>query len=90
MWAFVSGRSWDLPLPLLAVSAADYLAGLVWSGVPACQDPLAASYCSTTLAGMRPRALTAMPWSFAHVRIPPLRSRLDAVRPGVALYRGVK
>ena len=39
-----------------------------------CQDPLvAASYCSTTLAGMRPRSLTAMPWSFAHARMPPLR-----------------
>lgn len=43
---------------------------------------VAASYCSTTLAGMRPRALTATPCSFAHVRIPPLRSRLDTVRPG--------
>ena len=43
---------------------------------------MAASYCSTTLAGMRPRALTATPCSFAHVRIPPLRSRLDTVRPG--------
>ena len=26
---------------------------------------VAASYCSTTLAGMRPRALTSMPWDFA-------------------------
>jgi hypothetical protein len=32
----------------------------------------AASYCSTTLAGMRPRALTAMPWPFAHARMSPL------------------
>jgi hypothetical protein len=30
---------------------------------------VAASYCSTTLAGMRPRSLTAMPWSFAYARI---------------------
>jgi hypothetical protein len=41
---------------------------------------MAASYCSTTLAGMRPRSLTAMPASFAQARIP-LRSRRDAVRP---------
>jgi hypothetical protein len=34
---------------------------------------LAASYCSTTLAGIRPRSLTAMPWSFAQARISPLR-----------------
>jgi len=47
-----------------------------------CQCPLVAAwYCSTTLAGMRPRALTVMSWSFAHARISPLRSRL-AVRPG--------
>jgi hypothetical protein len=26
----------------------------------------AAWYCSTTLAGMRPQSLTAMPWSYAH------------------------
>jgi hypothetical protein len=33
------------------------------------QDPLVpASYCSTTLAGMRPRSLTAMPWSLAQAR----------------------
>jgi phosphatidylethanolamine-binding protein (PEBP) family uncharacterized protein len=31
---------------------------------------------------MRPRSLTAMPWLFAQARIPPLRSRLDALRPG--------
>ena len=35
--------------------------------------PVAAWYCSTTLAGMRPRSLTAMPWSFAQVRMSPLR-----------------
>ena len=29
----------------------------------------AASYCSATLDGMRPRSLTAMPCSFAHARI---------------------
>jgi hypothetical protein len=34
---------------------------------------VAASYCSTTLAGMRPRSLTATPWSFAHARMSPLR-----------------
>ena len=43
---------------------------------------VAASYCSTTLAGMRPRSLTAMPCSFAHARMSPLRSRLDGVRTG--------
>jgi hypothetical protein len=43
---------------------------------------VAAWYCSTTLAGMRPRALTAMPACFAHARMLPLRSRLAAVRPG--------
>jgi hypothetical protein len=51
---------------------------------------VAASYCSTTLAGMRPRALTAMPWSFAYARMPrrghglPLRGPIAAavlVRP---------
>ena len=51
-------------------------AGLLYAPV------VAASYCWTTLAGMRPRSLTAMPWSFAHARIWPLRSRLDAVRVG--------
>ena len=41
-----------------------------------CQGRLAAaSYCSTTLAGMRPRSLTAMPWSFAHAQMSALRSR---------------
>jgi hypothetical protein len=35
--------------------------------------PVAAWYCSTTLAGMRPRSLTAMPWSFAQARMSPLR-----------------
>jgi len=33
------------------------------------------------LAGMRPWALTVMPWACAHARMLPLRSRLDAVRP---------
>jgi cytochrome P450 len=42
--------------------------------------PAAAWYCSTTLAGMRPRSLTARPWSFAHARISPERWRLAAVR----------
>jgi len=35
--------------------------------------PAAAWYCSTTLAGMRPRSLTARPCSFAHARISPER-----------------
>ena len=43
----------------------------------------AAWYCSTTLAGIRPRSLTVMPWSLAHARMPALRPRLDAVRPAV-------
>ena len=42
---------------------------------------MATSYCSATLAEMRPRSLTVMPWSFAHARMPELRSRLDTVRP---------
>jgi hypothetical protein len=34
------------------------------------QRPLAAAwYCSTTLAGMRPRSLTARPCSFAQARM---------------------
>src|SRR6266700_248628 len=32
-------------------------------------------YRSSTLAGMRPRSLTAMPWSFAHARMSALRRR---------------
>ena len=43
---------------------------------------MAASYCSATLAEMRPRSLTVMPWPFAQARMSALRSRLDAVRPG--------
>jgi len=43
---------------------------------------VAASYCPATLAGMRPRSLTGMPWAFAHARMPPLRSRAAAVRAG--------
>src|SRR5579859_1536519 len=35
--------------------------------------PAAAWYCSTTLAGMRPRSLAARPCSFAHARISPDR-----------------
>jgi hypothetical protein len=55
---------------------------------PATVDPglstsvVAASYCSTTLAGMRPRSLTAILCSLAHARMPPPGSRPDAVRPG--------
>ena len=33
----------------------------------------AAWYCSATLAGMRSRSLTVMPWSFAQARISPER-----------------
>jgi hypothetical protein len=60
--------------------------GLVWPiRIEAGQDPLVAAwYWATTLAGMRPRALTAMPWSLAHTRISPLRSRPAAPRPGPA------
>jgi hypothetical protein len=50
------------------------------------QDPwVAASYCSATVAGMRPRSLTMMPWSFVPARMSALRSRLDEVRPAVAV-----
>jgi hypothetical protein len=46
----------------------------------------AAWYCSTTLAGIRPRSLTAMPWSFAQARISPLRWRAGrAARRSVEL-----
>jgi hypothetical protein len=46
-----------------------------------CQDSLVAAwYCSTTLAGIRPRSLTVMPWSFAQARISPLRWRFAADR----------
>ncbi len=41
---------------------------------------VAASYCPATLAGMRPRELTGMPWAFAHARMPPLRWRAAEVR----------
>lgn len=41
---------------------------------------LAASYCSITWAGMRPRSLTLMPLFLAQARISALRSRLDAPR----------
>lgn len=37
----------------------------------------AASYCSMTMAGMRPRSLTLIPRAFAHVRISALRSRVE-------------
>ena len=37
------------------------------------QFPVAAWYCSTTLAGMRPRSLTARPWPLAQARISLLR-----------------
>jgi hypothetical protein len=38
------------------------------------------SYCSTTLAGMRPRSLTAMACSLGQARMSPLRCRLEAGR----------
>ena len=71
---------------------------MIWGGAGrdvirgVCQRPLVAAwYCSTTLAGMRPRALTAMPWSCAHARISPLRilvgcgpPRPAALSPGPA------
>ena len=45
------------------------------------QRPWAAAwYCSNTLAGIRPRALTAMPWALAHARTSPLRCRPADVR----------
>jgi len=44
------------------------------------QCPVAAWYCSITLAGIRPRSLTAMPWSLAHARTSPLRCRPAGVR----------
>ena len=48
-----------------------------------CQSAfVAAWYCSTTRAGMRPRSLTARPACSAHARMLSLRSRLDAVRSG--------
>ena len=34
---------------------------------------MAASYCSATLAEIRPRSLTVMPWSFAHARMSALK-----------------
>ena len=49
--------------------------GSAWLSVAA-----AAWYCSMTLTGIRPRALTALPWSFAHTRMSPLRCRPAAVR----------
>ena len=51
------------------------------AGSACSQRPRAASYCSTTLAGMRPRSLTARPCCFAQARISPERCRLAAVRP---------
>jgi Domain of unknown function (DUF4386) len=50
---------------------------------------VAASYCSATLAEIPPRSLTVIPWSFAHARMSALRSRLDAVRRGLACRVGV-
>jgi hypothetical protein len=48
---------------------------------PLAQRPLVAAWCcSTTLAGIRPRSLTVMPWSLAQARISLLRWRLPAVR----------
>jgi hypothetical protein len=41
---------------------------------------VAASYCWTTLAGMRPRSLSSIPWVFAQARMSPLRCRVADVR----------
>src|SRR5262249_55564193 len=41
-------------------------------------------YCLRTLAGIRPRALTEMPCSWAHARTSALRYRPAAVRGGAA------
>jgi hypothetical protein len=46
---------------------------LVPRGGGLCYRSLAAWYCSNTLAGMRPRSLTARPCSFAQARISPER-----------------
>jgi hypothetical protein len=66
------------------VPGLEFWAGMTRAGCPSmsfCQDPLVvASYCCTTLAGMRPRPLTAMPCSFAQARMSPLRCRLEVVR----------
>jgi hypothetical protein len=51
------------------------LAKGVAGGVLVVQRTFAASYCSGTLAGIRPRALTAMPCSLAHARTSPVRGR---------------
>ena len=71
-------------MPLLAVRAREHLGG-AGLGRGVCQlgqDLLvAASYCSTRAAGMRPWSLTAMPCSLAHARISPLRSRRAVVHP---------
>ena len=52
--------------------------------IAAVRHPLvvAAWYCWTTLAGMRPRSLTTMPWALAHARMLSLRWRLSVVRIG--------
>jgi hypothetical protein len=44
--------------------------------------PVAAWYCWTMSAGMRPRSLSATPWSLAQARMSALRLRMAAVRPG--------
>ena len=57
-------------------------------GLVAFYRPPAALYCSTTLAGMRPRSLTARPCSFAQARMSPERWRLAAGRRGCARPAG--
>jgi hypothetical protein len=54
------------------------------------QYAAAAWYCFITLAGIRLRALIAMPWSFAQARTWPLRCRPAAVRePGMPQAPGL-
>jgi len=68
-------------LPAVKARPVDSLAGPAGSGGVRQDLRVAASYCATMLAGMRPRSLATMPWPLAHARMSALRSRLDAVRP---------
>src|SRR6266487_4508813 len=68
--------------------------GAPGGGLRLVQRPGAAAwYCSITLAGIRPRSLTVMPWSLAHARTSPLRCRPAEVRavprPSAARLAGV-
>jgi ectoine hydroxylase-related dioxygenase (phytanoyl-CoA dioxygenase family) len=75
-------RAYARPQTLARLSpAAQYILGVTPAGEAAGLSAalgqrslaVAAWYCSTTLAGMRPRSLTARPWSLAHARMSPLR-----------------